>query len=199
MPNPLDYLVKPLIEYVREVELRTGHRPKIEVTLDTPIFLELAQWPLVRPGGDALAPIVILDDITIKPPDPDYVGTTFTYRDIDGKTLHSATVDASGRASVSIVDELREGAPALGESVAEPKYASSMADLADIGVEVFDRLASIAADMTPRGTWSDQPQHVRDGICILLSMVRNRATAEMQLLLRSTRIQLDALKERTDG
>lgn len=97
MANPLDYLVKPLIEYANEVEKHTGFRPKIEVTVDVPVLLELAQWPLVRPGGDPLAAITISGDITIKAPDPVYAGATFAYRDIDGKTPIAGTLDPSGR------------------------------------------------------------------------------------------------------
>lgn len=101
----MDAIVKPLVAYIHEVERLTGFRPKIEVTVDVPVLLELAQWPLVRPGGDPLASLTIADDITIKPPDPVYAGATLTYRDVDGKVLHTATVDPNGRASISIIDD----------------------------------------------------------------------------------------------
>ena len=109
-PSIVDLLVKPLVEYVRAVENATGHRPKIEVTVDVPVFLELAQWPMVRPGGDPLAPITIYDDITIRPPGPDFASmrTTLTYRELDDKTTHTATLDPSGRMTIDdLIDEER--------------------------------------------------------------------------------------------
>jgi hypothetical protein len=57
--------------------------------------------------------------------------------------------------------------------IKNPGYKSSIADLALVGAELFERLQETAADIEP-GAWKDQPQHVRDGICILFAMVRNR-------------------------
>jgi len=63
-----------------------------------------------------------------------------------------------------------------GEITPEPRYRSSMADLAEVGVELFERLKSIATDLQPGG-WEQQPQHVHDAVCIFFAMVRNRTSA----------------------
>lgn len=56
-----------------------------------------------------------------------------------------------------------------------------MAEMADIGDELFDRIRDITKDLVANGGWNAQPQHVRDAIGILLAMVRNRATQEAML------------------
>jgi hypothetical protein len=109
MPSMMDLVVRPLREYQVEILKNTGERCRVEVTLDVSVFLAMAaELHLVRHPADMLAPVEVAPGITIKPPDAEMVAlrtTLLTYRDLDGKTLHSATVDASGRTSVTVLDD----------------------------------------------------------------------------------------------
>jgi hypothetical protein len=55
-----------------------------------------------------------------------------------------------------------------------PGPASSLADLDPIGAELLGRIKSIASDIDQSADWNGQPKNVRNAICILLAMARNR-------------------------
>lgn len=63
-------------------------------------------------------------------------------------------------------------------------YASSLADLAEVGAELFERVQSIASSIDPDVGWDAQEQYVRDGICMLFAMVRNRTNPALEHALR---------------
>lgn len=56
----------------------------------------------------------------------------------------------------------------------EVDFKTSMADLALVGAELFERLRELCGEVDATRGWDEQPQHVRLGICILFAKVRNR-------------------------
>jgi hypothetical protein len=53
-------------------------------------------------------------------------------------------------------------------------YKTSLADLYDVSSGLFERMRETFRDVDWSLSWDEQPQDVRDGICILLAKVRNR-------------------------
>jgi len=74
-------------------------------------------------------------------------------------------------------DVLGPGRSAIGaaiEIIEGVMVVSSMDGLARVGDQLLDRIVMIAMNIVIDAPWDRQPQTVKDAICMLFAMVRNR-------------------------